>query len=262
VDANEDGDYEYETIVGKDGIWYLSFEFAPGKINKEGLPVGTISMFTRTADGSKKTNPYTFLAIQESTENLAKAIPENCAIEVLVDPEHAMAYPVEAEICTCGTCASCSNNDTLLGSSLEGFSSSYTPGEVGMETASGKYRNAYHITSFDTRMLGFNLNLHHSSMVKYDGPVGQRFSHSFNMMIVQNDELTGQIVTPDLRIFDIYSEDGINWHLPIGFFSHLCLEPDTHRWILTHHSGLEIAFYQAIKIMGQSLNSELSNPID
>ena len=25
VDANEDGSYEYETIVGKDGIWSLSF---------------------------------------------------------------------------------------------------------------------------------------------------------------------------------------------------------------------------------------------
>ncbi len=39
VDANEDGDYEFQSIVGKDGIWSLSFGFAPVKINKEGLPV-------------------------------------------------------------------------------------------------------------------------------------------------------------------------------------------------------------------------------
>ena len=51
VDANEDGDYEFQSIVGKDGVWSLSFEFAPEKKTKEGLPVGNISMFMSTADG-------------------------------------------------------------------------------------------------------------------------------------------------------------------------------------------------------------------
>jgi YD repeat-containing protein len=109
----------------------------------------------------------------------------------------------------------------------------------------GRVLASHFITAFDTQLHGFNLNLHHSTMVKYDGPVGQSFSHSFNMMIVQDDELTGQIVTPDLRIYDIYSEDGLNWYLPEGFYARLCIDHELNRWILTHYSGLEIAFYLA-----------------
>ena len=243
VDSNEDGEFELESVVGNDGIWSITFELVPTKQNKQEQPFSEISMFMRTADGSQKTQPATFLAIQEAPDNPAKAVPVNCVAEVSDDPTPGTEITLDTPICTC---TSCSDGGTLLGSSLEGFSGSFTPSEYGVETATGKYRNAYHITSFDTQLLGFNLNLHHSSMVKYDGPVGQSFSHSYNMMIVQNDELTGQIVTPDLHIFDIDSEDGINWHLPSGFYSRLCLEPETNRWILTHHSGLEVAFYRAI----------------
>jgi len=239
VDANEDGVFEHEASVGKDGICCLTFEFTPTAINKDGQPFGKISTFFRRADGTKQSNPTTFQAIQQSSENLAKAIPVNCAVEVIDGEEN----PLNPGICTC---TACSNNDTLMASSLEGFSGSFTPTEYGVETVSGKYRSVYPITSFDTRLLGFNLNLHHSSMVKYDGPVGQSFSHSYNMMIVRTDELTGQVITPDLRIYDIFSEDGINWHLPTGFYARLCREPETQHWIMTHYSGLEIAFYEAI----------------
>jgi len=55
------------------------------------------------------------LAIQESAENIAKAILENYAIEVTVDPKHGMVYPEIAEICAC---ASCCNNDILQGFSF------------------------------------------------------------------------------------------------------------------------------------------------
>ncbi len=238
VDANEDGVFEYEAGVGKEGICCLAFDFTPTEKNKDGQPSGKISMFFRSADGTKQSDPTTFQAIQQSSENLAKVIPENCSNEVIGGDE----ILIEGGICTC---TSCSNNDTLTASSLEGFSGSYTPTEYGIETISGKYRSVYPITSFETRLLGFNLNLHHSSMVKYDGPVGQSFSHSYNMMIVRTDELTGQVITPDLRIYDISSEDGINWHLPSGFYSRLCREPETQRWIMTHYSGLEVAFYEA-----------------
>ena len=239
VDADEDDVYEYESVVGHGGIWSLTFEFTPTTINKDGQPAGLISMFTRNAGGAEKTDPTTFHAIQQPSNNLAKSIPVNCAVEVIDEEE----YSLNPGMCTC---TACSNNDTLMASSLEGFSGSFTPTEYGVETVSGKYRSVYPITSFDTRMLGFNLNLHHSSMVKYDGPVGQSFSHSFNMMIVHTDELTGQVITPNLRIYDISSENGIYWHLPTGFYSRLCREPETQRWIMTHYSGLEIAFYEAI----------------
>ncbi len=243
VDANEDGEFELESVVGNDGIWSITFELAPSRTNKEGQFFTEISTFMRAADSSQKSEPTSFRAIQEATDNPAKAIPENCAVDVSDNPNPGMERTLDTPICTCTSCA---DGGTLLGSSLEGFSGSFTPTEYGVETATGKYRNAYHITSFDTQMLGFNLNLHYASMVKYPGPVGEGFSHSYNGMIIQNDELTGQIVTPDLHIFDINSEDGINWHLPSGFYSRLCLEPETNRWILTHYSGLEVAFYKAI----------------
>lgn len=72
VDTNENGDYAYQAVVGKDGIWSLAFRFTPEKINKAGLPFGKISMFTRTADGSKNSEPYTFQAVQKSTDNPGK----------------------------------------------------------------------------------------------------------------------------------------------------------------------------------------------
>lgn len=121
--------------MGKDGIYSLSFEFAPTKLNKEGLSIATIAMIMRSADGSGKTDAYAFQTIRESDENPAQATPVNMATETPAGSPSAMDYTVEPEICTC---TSCSKNETLLGSSLDGFIDSYTPSAYNVETASGK----------------------------------------------------------------------------------------------------------------------------
>ncbi len=235
VDTDGDGEYEYKTKVAKDGIASMTFSFSPKQTTKNGKVGGLISSFVGSADGRPLSPIKQFMAIRESLDNPAKAIPVNCA----VDDDGEL---IEPNICTC---VPCYLNDTLLGANLEGFSHSFTPVESGVETASGKYRAAFPITKFDTQKLNFEFNLHHASLVKYGGPMGQNFSHSFNMMLVQTGELSGQVVTPDLRIYDITSEDGINWHLPDGFYARLCLEPETNRWLMSHYSGLEVSFYHA-----------------
>ena len=69
-------------------------------------------------------------------------------------------------------------------------------------------------------------------------------SHGMNLMIVRTGPLSGRIVTPDLRTFDISSLDGIDWNLPDGFFSRLALDPSTSRWKLTHFDGRSIELYE------------------
>ena len=242
VDADQDGDYEYQTRVGADGLWCLTFEFKPRGSNEQGLPLARLSILMERADGGGCSQPISFDAVQESPVSRAKSIPVNCAAEPGDPLEGEPDYPVEPGICTCH---SCDDEGILGGASLEAFGHSLTPQSHGVEIASGKYRTRFPITRFDTRMLGFDLALHYASMVKYDGPVGQGFSHGFNMMIVQWDDLRGQIVTPDLRVFDIWSGDGVNWHLPDGFNARLCRDDIGNRWLLSHFSGLDVSFYLA-----------------
>ncbi|GJL63170.1 MAG: hypothetical protein NPIRA04_18240 [Nitrospirales bacterium] len=237
IDANGDGVFEHQVTTDADGLYTISIDATPLPLaDKKRLPVGTVSMFTRSADGTKKSEVVAMNTLQISSVNPAGVVP--------VKSVSTVEFPFEPGICTCTDC--CPSSDTLIGSSLGGYTHSYTPTEHGVELATGKLRYSFPVTAFGTQQLGFNFQLHHSSLVDYNGPFGQSFSHSFNMMIVQTGELTGLMITPDLRCYDIVSEDGETWELPCGFYSRLTLDTARHRWALTHFSGLEVVFYQGV----------------
>ncbi len=225
-----DGDGEFEQQVKTDENNFYTFSIDVTQLPESGI----FTMFTSSADGTQESEIITVCPIQEKPFNPATEIAEKLT-------------PEEPEICT--SCTSCSSNDTLWSGSLDGYNTSNTPTANGVELATGKLRQSWPITSFDTRMLGFGLNLHHVSMMDYAGPYGQSGSHSFNMMIVQTGEFTGTIITPDLRCYEISSEDGLTWLLPDGFTSQLTLDPESQRWIMTHYSGLKVTFFQGL--MGQ-----------
>ncbi len=227
LDLGGDGTFETEVATDETGLYTICLDA------EHLVPQADIAFYFRSADGKQTSEEITLHAIREDPHNPACEIPVNCVPGEGFNPE--------PEICTCTFCPA---DETLIGSSLEAFTSSYTPVEQGVELATGKLRQKHKITSFDTRRLGFEFALHHASLVKYDGPWGQGFSHSFNMMIVQNGPHSGFVVTPDLRIYDISSKDGVNWFLPKGFLSRLSLDPKLCRWTMTHYSGFQVQFFQ------------------
>ena len=189
----------------------------------------TLVMFVTSSNGSVASPTFPLMVTREPGVNPAVAVPTNLAFDD--------AGPIEPNICTCG----CDCPDE---SSLMCFANSLTPTDPGTELATGKSRLRFPVLSFATRKLGFNFELSHASLVGYPGPIGSGFSHSYNMMVVQSGANSGQIITPDLRVYSITSTDGTNWSLPAGFESTLTLNTNMHRWILTHFSGLEVQFYQ------------------
>ncbi|MBX3335240.1 MAG: hypothetical protein KF876_14030 [Nitrospira sp.] len=233
-DFDGDGDFEQEVRTDSEGRY--SFAFNPHNLTRD----GRFSMFTRAAHGKKKSEVVTVHAIQEKSFNPACEVPVN---RVPIEPVPGENKPPETGICT-SSCTTCATDDTLPGDSLDAYTNSTTPMVQGVELATGKLRQSWSITSFATRQLGFDFTLHHSSLVDYDGPWGQGFSHSFNMMIVQDGPLTGQVITTDLRCYPIYSDDGCEWRLPRSFFSNLRLDSGRCRWTMTHFSGLEVEFFQ------------------
>ncbi len=232
-DFDGDGDFEQEVRTDSEGRY--SFAFNPHNLTRD----GRFSMFTRAAHGKKKSEVITIHTVQEKPFNPACEVPVNRAP---IEPVPGENKPPETGICT-SSCTSCATEDTLPGDSLDAYTNSTTPTVQGVELATGKLRQSWSMTSFSTRQLGFDFTLHHSSLVDYDGPWGQGFSHSFNMMIVQDSPLTGQIVTTDLRCYPIYSDDGCKWLLPRSFFSNLRLDNSRCRWTMTHFSGLEVEFF-------------------
>jgi YD repeat-containing protein len=231
-----DGNGDFKQEVRTDAQGRYSFALDTQRLAPDGL----FSMFTRAADGKEKSGVVTLQAIREELFNPAGEVPLN---RVSIQSLPGENKPPETGICT-SSCRACLSEDTLAGDSLNAFAQSATPTAYGVELATGRLRQSWPITSFHTRGLGFGFTLHHSSLVDYDGPWGQGFSHAFNMMIVQDGPLTGQMITTDLRCFPIYSDDGRDWWLPQGFFSNLRLDTDRCRWTMTHFSGLEVEFFQ------------------
>ncbi len=223
-DVDGDDVYERQVEVDADGRFSIALDVSA-------LPdSSSLQTFTESADGTQ-TTPVRQIQLERSAgTNLALAVPANLA-----------AGAAEPGISACiADCAGATR------ASLNGFAHSHTPESHGVELATGKLRQAFPITAFATRLLGFNLELWHASLVAYDGPFGQGVSHSYEMMIVQTGPLSGSIVTPDLRIFPISSADGITWELPTGFYARLVLDTDLDRWTLTHYSGFEVEFFQAL----------------
>jgi RHS repeat-associated protein len=223
-DMLADSSFEKEVHTDTKGFFAVS-------LDASSLPnPGKIAFYTTSADGSRRTETVVVNAVRDSASDPSSAVPVNLA-----------SGAEEPGICSC---TSCSEGRTANGSSCDAFSHSYTPSEHGIELATGKHRRSLPVAAFPTRLLGFDLHLEHVSLLGYDGPVGQGFSHSYNMMLVKTGERTGKVITSDLRIFPITSTDGLTWTLPVGFFSKLALDPSLGRWTLTHYSGLELVFYE------------------
>jgi RHS repeat-associated protein len=197
-------------------------------LDASGLPaLGTVVLYVTSADRSVTSPTFPLLIDRVSSSNPASAVPTNLAFDD--------SGPVEPDICTCQCCPM---------ESLMSFGNSFTPTDPGTELATGKLRWHFPVLSFPTRKLGFSLELIHASLVAYNGPVGNGFSDSYNMMIVQTSATAGQVITPDLRVYSITSTDGLNWSLPAGFECTLTLNTNMRRWTLTHYSGFEVQFYQ------------------
>jgi RHS repeat-associated protein len=225
IGQNSSGSFTDRVTADGNGLYTLALDTS-GQPNS-----GYLAMYFTSADGKITSTFFTVPTERDSASNAAADVPKNLAID-------DSGLPVEPDICTCETCSS------PVESSLMFFANSFTPNDPGTDLATGKLRWHFPILSFPTRMLGFNFQLTEASLVNYSGPIGDGFSHSFNMMIVQTGIDAGQIVTPDLRVYNITSSDGLNWSLPEGFESTLTLNTNMHRWILTHYSGLQVQFYQ------------------
>jgi RHS repeat-associated protein len=223
---NNSGTFTDRVTADSNGLYTLALDTS-GEPNSSFL-----AMYFTSADGSLKSTFFTVPTVRDSLSNPAAEVPKNLVID-------DSTQPVEPDICTCETCA------CPVESSLMFFANSFTPNDPGTELATGKLRLHFPILSFQTRMLGFSFQFNEASLVSYSGPIGNGFSHSFNMMIVQNGQGSGQIITPDLRVYKISSADGVNWSLPEGFESTLTLNTNMHRWTLTHYSGFQAQFFQA-----------------
>jgi RHS repeat-associated protein len=193
------------------------------------LPDNESVYMTVTSANGMVSNPPIALTIDRNyIYSPADEAPKNLVVDEF--------GPIEPDICTCACCP--------VQPSLLFFGNSFTPSDPGTELATGKLRARIPILSFDTRMQGFNFQLTYASLVNYSGPVGNNFSHSYNMMLVQSNGGAGQIVTADMRVYTISSADGANWTLPAGFESTLTLDTNMHRWTLTHYSGYRVQFFQ------------------
>ena len=215
------GSFNAQVTADANGLYTLV-------LDASGLPAfGTAVMYVSSADGSVTSPTFPLLIDHISSSNPASAVPTNLVFDD--------SGPVEPNICTCQCCPV---------ESLMSFANSFTPTDPGTELATGKLRWHFPVLSFPTRKLGFSFELIHASLVAYNGPVGNGFSDSYNMMIVQTSATAGQVITPDLRVYSITSTDGLNWSLPAGFECTLTLNTNLHRWTLTHYSGFEVQFYQ------------------
>jgi RHS repeat-associated protein len=160
------------------------------------------------------------------------------------NPAFSPNLNVQAGICageTCGAAGPCTSFSADL------FTHSNEPTDSGVSLADGTVLTHLPVLSFATRRMGFDLRLHHQSMTDSAGPVGNGWSHSFNMAVVQTGATAGAILTPDLRVFPVAGGGGATvgtdeWTLPEGFFSRLRRDATLNRWILTHHTGVRFQF--------------------
>ncbi|MCL4177685.1 MAG: hypothetical protein KJ072_08035 [Verrucomicrobia bacterium] len=222
-DLNQDNVYEFEVLTKPDGSYAVMLD------TREAPDLGRIAYYFSSGDGSIATPPVLHTVARDPDPNPAEVVPVNRSI---IDGQ-----PVEPSICTCTECEE--------SSALSLFNQSYTPSLQGIQLVDGKQRLEFPLLAFPTAKHGFAFNLVHATLVDYDGPFGQGVSSGFNTLIVRHSETTGQLVTADLRVFNLGSEDGVNWQLPDGFFSRLVLDEPRRCWVLTHFSGRKIEFYLA-----------------
>ncbi|MCA8938994.1 MAG: RHS repeat protein, partial [Planctomycetes bacterium] len=146
----------------------------------------------------------------------------------------ALNYP--AHTCTC------SNNCGPKVMSPDSFDSSYEATSHGVNVVDGTVITSIGVLGFQSRMLGFNISLHHHSLTEYSGPMGESVSHTYNMHVVQTSSTTAQVVTPALRVFDLNHDSGSDWHYISGFLGNWVRNADRNRWEFTHHTGAVFEF--------------------
>jgi RHS repeat-associated protein len=219
------GDKIFEQVIQADSSGCLFVEFPASQLGLN----STIYANTSLGDGSQKTTTVPLTVVRDQEINRAETVPSSTRT--------TPPPPVCA-------CIDCVKPQRLRTSSLMAFSQSYTPTVQGVELATGTMRYQLPVLSFPTRSLDFDFQLLHTGQTDYDGPCGQGASHSFNMMILQQDANHADMVTPDLRRFPIVSANGTDWILPGGFYSTLKLDASLRRWTLSHFSGAQIEFFQ------------------
>jgi RHS repeat-associated protein len=144
------------------------------------------------------------------------------------------ATNVEAAICT--TCGS----GTCRASSPELFTAGNEARDGDVQVIDGTVRTRLPVVSFPSRLLGFELVLHHQSLTSYAGPLGESWSHTYNTFIVETGEGEAWFVTPDLRTFRFERAGGATgggWQPPEGFFGRVERDEKLQRWVFTEPAG-------------------------
>jgi RHS repeat-associated protein len=145
-------------------------------------------------------------------------------------------------------CADCGPRFTA-----EIFNATNETQDHGVAVYDGVTTTSLPIFDFDSRVMGLSFNLYHQSLKTCDGEMGRSWSHSFNLAVVQTSLTTGFIQTPNLEALPFSGELRFSsmpvWSVPEGFFSDLILDPREKRWVLTHHTGVELELIAGV--MGQ-----------
>ncbi len=144
---------------------------------------------------------------------------------------------------TAATCASACN-DCGPGSS---FDKGLEGSDTGIHTADGEVPTTHPLFSFGTRLMGVAFNLFHQSLKVCDGEMGQGWSHTYNLALVQTGRDSGFVQTASLEPQPFSGEldplSGItSWTAPEGFYSALSRDGHRRRWKLIHHTGVRYEF--------------------
>ncbi len=227
-DFNNTGTFSNDVTTDAKGLFTTS-------IDMTGLPQSTPFAMKIVSHSPDTTMTMKGIATRTSATDPSSSLPTT---------QSTLAN--EPGTCTCVACALAASSMTMIGDGgLYQYSQTATPQVADVQLCDGKLHEHFPVMHFATRELGFNFALDFASLVAYDGVVGPGMSFSYNMMIVQTSAKTARIITPDLRMFNITSTEGLQWALPDGFNARLTLDPNLHRWSLVHYSGFAVTFYQA-----------------
>ena len=153
----------------------------------------------------------------------------------------APARPVtNAEAAICTTCGS-GACDTF---SPELFTASNEARDGDVQLVDGSVQTRVPLFSFPSRVLGFELVLHHQSLTSYSGPLEESWSHTYNTFIVETGDEEAWFVTPDLRTFRFVRGGATagGWIPPEGFFGRVERDERLQRWVFLHAGGTRFEF--------------------
>ena len=154
---NLDGDGTFEQTVTADADGRISVVLDTTALADN----VTVEYFTENADGSSTSAVMDLTLNRPSSLNLAHAVPTNFApppaVQSPLAPQALLVAAPEPGICACEDCGS---------GIFESFMSSFTPTDDFLELATGKLRQNFLVSSFPTRLIDFNLRLHHTLLTE------------------------------------------------------------------------------------------------